>query len=142
MTARVHTAITSEPLAIEPAHAFVADPRAGAAVVFTGMVRDHAEGRSVAGLTYEAFEEQAASELGTVAGEIVAKWPSVRAVWMIHRVGALAIGEPSVVVAVSADHRGEAFAAARHGIDTLKETVPIWKREHWSDGSAHWPGTD
>ena len=92
MTARVHTAITSEPLAIEPAHAFVADPRAGAAVVFTGMVRDHAEGRSVAGLTYEAFEEQAASELGTVAGEIVAKWPSVRAVWMIHRVGALAIG--------------------------------------------------
>lgn len=142
MSARVHTAITSEPLAVEPAHAFVADPRAGAAVVFTGMVRDHAEGRSVAGLTYEAFEEQAAAQLEALAEHIVTTWPSVRAVWMTHRLGALDIGEPSVVVGVSADHRGEAFAAARHGIDTLKQTVPIWKREHWTDGSAHWPGTD
>jgi molybdopterin synthase catalytic subunit len=142
MSARVHTAITSEPLAIEPAHAFVADPQAGAAVVFTGMVRNHAEGRRVTGLTYEAFEQQAEAQLAALADEIAMKWPSVRAVWMTHRVGVLTVGEPSVVVGISADHRGEAFAAARHGIDTLKQTVPIWKHEHWADGTAHWPGTE
>jgi molybdopterin synthase catalytic subunit len=65
----------------------------------------------------------------------------VRAVWLEHRTGALAIGEPSVVVAVSAPHRDEAFAAARYGIDTLKATVPIWKQEHWRDGGRHWPGS-
>ncbi|HSJ43083.1 MAG TPA: molybdenum cofactor biosynthesis protein MoaE [Euzebyales bacterium] len=142
MSARVHTAITHEPLSADAAHGFASDPRAGAVVVFSGTVRNHAEGRDVAGLTYEAYEEQACSHLAALARDVADRWPSVRAVWMVHRLGALAIGEPSVVVAVSADHRGEAFAAARHGIDTLKETVPIWKQEHWADGGTHWPGTD
>lgn len=142
MSARVHTAITPDPLSVEAAHAFTADPRAGAVVVFAGTVRNHADGRDVSGLTYEAYEEHAAERLAALADEVTQKWPSVRAVWMTHRLGALGIGEPSVVVAVSSDHRDEAFAAARHGIDTLKATVPIWKQEHWADGGAHWPGTD
>lgn len=142
MTVRVHTAITAEPLAIEPAYAFLADPAAGAVVVFAGTVRNHAEGRSVAGLTYESFVDEAHARLAQVAAQLSARWPSVRAIWMTHRIGALAIGEPSVVVGVSSDHRPAAFEAARHGIDAVKATVPIWKQEHWSDGSSHWPGTD
>ncbi|CAN5886967.1 molybdenum cofactor biosynthesis protein MoaE [soil metagenome] len=142
MSPRVHTAITHEPLSVEAAHAFVGDPGAGAVVVFAGTVRDHAEGRTVAGLTYEAYEEQAGTGLTAVAGEVADAWPAVNAIWMSHRLGVLAIGEPSVVVGVSAPHREQAFAAARHGIDTLKSTVPIWKQEHWADGGAHWPGTD
>jgi molybdopterin synthase catalytic subunit len=142
MNPRVHTDITQDPLSTEAAQAFVVDPAAGAVVVFTGTVRDHAEGRAVAGLTYEAYEEQARTCLVAVATDVVDSWPSVRALWMTHRLGALAIGEPSVVVGVSAPHRDEAFAAARQGIDTLKSTVPIWKQEHWAGGGAHWPGSD
>ena len=142
MTVRVHTAITDEPLALEPAYAFLSDPAAGAVVVFAGTVRNHAEGRSVAGLTYEAFADEARDRLENLAAQICERWPSVRAIWMSHRTGALAVGEPSVIVGVSSDHRPAAFDAARHGIDTLKATVPIWKEEHWSDGASHWPGTD
>jgi molybdopterin synthase catalytic subunit len=142
MSARVHTALTTEPLALEPVYAFLFDPAAGGVVVFTGTVRDHAEGRSVTGLTYEVFAEEAEARLAELADEVASTWPSVHAVWMTHRSGALTVGEPSVVVGVSAEHRAEAFAAARYGIDTLKETVPIWKQEHWADGSTHWPGTD
>jgi molybdopterin synthase catalytic subunit len=142
MPARLHARLTDEPLSVQDAHGFVADPAAGATVVFTGTVRNQAEGRSVAGLNYEAYEEQASTQLATLSESITQKWPMVLAVWMEHRVGALAIGEPSVVVAVSAPHRVEAFDAARYGIDELKATVLIWKREHWSDGGSHWPGTD
>lgn len=142
MSVRVHTAVSPEPLALDPAYAFVSDPAAGAVVVFAGTVRNHADGRSVSGLTYEAYAEQARARLDELAAEVADTWPSVRAVWMTHRIGDLAIGEPSVVVGVSADHRPAAFEAARHGIDRLKATVPIWKHEHWSDGSSHWPGTD
>ena len=142
MSARVHTAIMTEPLALEPVYAFLFDPAAGGVVVFTGTVRDHAEGKPVTGLTYEVFVEEAEARLAELADEVASTWPSVHAVWMTHRSGALTVGEPSVVVGVSAEHRAEAFAAARYGIDTLKETVPIWKQEHWADGSTHWPGTD
>jgi molybdopterin synthase catalytic subunit len=142
MSARVHTAITTEPLALEPVYAFLFDPAAGAVVVFAGTVRNHADDKPVSGLTYEVFAEQAEARLAALADEVARTWSSVHAVWMTHRSGALAVGEPSVVVGVSADHRPEAFAAARYGIDTLKETVPIWKQEHWVDGSSRWPGTD
>lgn len=142
MSARVHTDVTAAPLAIEAAWSFVSDPGAGAVVVFTGTIRDHSDGRAVAGLTYEAWTEEAQQRLLALAADVTTRWSDVRAVWIEHRTGALAIGEASVVVAVSADHRGEAFAAARYGIDTLKATVPIWKHEHWADGTAHWPGTD
>jgi molybdopterin synthase catalytic subunit len=140
--ARVHTRLTDIPLSIADAHAFAEDPAAGAVCVFTGTVRNETDGRSVAGLSYEAFAEQAEPLMASLATELATRWPQVRAVWMEHRVGDLAIGEPAVVVAVSAGHRHQAFEAARYGIDTLKATVPIWKKEHWAEGGSHWPGTD
>jgi molybdopterin synthase catalytic subunit len=140
--ARLHSRLTGEPLSLDRASAFVADPAAGAIVVFSGTVRDSAEGRAVAGLEYEAFPERAGPQLAVLARRVVDDWPQVRAVWVEHRTGSLAIGEPSVVVAVSAPHRAQAFEAARWAIDTLKGEVAIWKREHWADGTAHWPGTD
>jgi molybdopterin synthase catalytic subunit len=141
MPARLHTRLTDTALSVDDAHAFVADPAAGATVVFTGVVRNHADGRPVVGLDYEAYEEQAIAALAALAALIAQKWPEARAVWMEHRVGSLGVGEPSVVVAVSAPHRAEAFDAARYGIDELKATVPIWKKEHWAGGGGHWPGS-
>lgn len=141
VTARVHTRLTATVLSIGEAYDFVVDPASGGVVVFTGTVREHSEGRTVSGLTYEAWEDRAEDALARVADEVVTRWPDVRAVWLEHRTGALEIGEASVVVAVSAPHRAEAFAAARHGIDTLKATVPIWKQEHWKGGGGHWPGS-
>lgn len=141
MPARLHARLTSDPLSVDAAQAFLADPAAGAVVVFTGTVRDHSEGRPVAGLEYEAFGERAGGQLDALAERVAATWPSARAVWLEHRTGTLALGEPSVVVGVSAAHRPEAFDAARFGIDTLKATVAIWKKELWADGGAHWPGS-
>lgn len=139
--ARLHSRLTNEPLSLDAAWSFVADPAAGGIVVFTGTVRDKAEGRAVSGLTYEAWQQRAETQLADLAHEVAARYP-VRAVWLEHRTGALAIGEPAVVVAVSAAHRDEAFEAGRYSIDALKADVAIWKREHWADGDAHWPGTD
>jgi molybdopterin synthase catalytic subunit len=139
---RTHTRLSAEPLSVDAAYAFAADPAAGAVVVFTGTVRDHSEGRGVAGLEYEAFEERARAQLAALAASVVRRWPQVRAVWLEHRVGSLGIGEPAVVVAVSAAHREEAFTAARTGIDELKAEVAIWKKELWADGGGRWPGSD
>lgn len=141
MDARVHTALTAAPLSVDAAHAFCADPSAGAVVVFTGTVREHAEGRAVEGLTYEAFEEEAQRRLADLADDLAGS-EGIRAVWLEHRTGPLPVGEVSVVVGVSAGHRPEAFSVARSGIDRLKAEVPIWKQEHWRDGGTHWPGTD
>lgn len=145
---RRRTAILDVPLSVEDAHAFVADPRAGAGVTFTGLVRDHARGESddgvrpVTGLDYEAYTEVAERVLADLVVEVSAKWPDVLAVWAEHRVGQLVVGDLAVVVAVSSPHRDTAFDAGRWLIDTLKATVPIWKHEHWADGGSHWPGSD
>lgn len=141
MDARLHTRLSAEPLSVDAAHAFVADPAAGAVVVFAGTVRNETDHREVAGLTYEAYAEHAEPQLEALAAEVARRWPAARAVWMEHRVGTLAIGEPAVVVGVSAGHRGETFEAARYAIDTLKDTVAIWKQEHWADGASHFPGS-
>lgn len=141
MPARLHTGLTEDPLSVEAAYAFATDPAAGAVVVFTGTAREESGGRAVAALSYEAYAEQALRQLDVLAAEVAEQWPAVRAVWLEHRVGTLAVGEPAVVVAVSAAHRAEAFDGARHGIDTLKATVAIWKHEHWADGGAHFPGS-
>jgi molybdopterin synthase catalytic subunit len=139
---RLHARLTDQPLAPDQAHAFCTDPAAGAVVVFTGTVRGETDGRAVTALEYEAFTERAETQLAELAAQVGRKWPAARAVWLEHRVGTLAIGEPSVVVGVSAGHRAEAFEAARWAIDTLKATVAIWKREHWADGDAHWVGAE
>lgn len=137
-------------MSVEAAHTFVADPGAGAAVTFTGMVRDHAvpeeaptDGpRDVVGLDYEAYDGVARAKLAELVQQVAEQWPTVRAIWAEHRVGSLAVGDLAVVVAVSSPHRDTAFEAGRHLIDTLKATVPIWKKEHWAAGGSHWPGTD
>jgi molybdopterin synthase catalytic subunit len=139
---RVTTAITAEPLEPSAALAAVADSEAGGIGLFVGVVRDHHEGAAVSGLDYEAWEGRAEDELRRVADEVAATFPGVRAVHAVHRVGSLGIGDPSVVVAVSAPHRDEALEATRVLIDRLKDEVPIWKHEHLVDGSSRWPGTD
>ena len=142
MGAKLHARLTADPLSTTAAEAFCADPGAGALVVFTGVVRDNADGRAVSGMDYEAFHERAEAQLDELATQVAQKWPGATAVWLEHRVGSLAVGEPSVVVAVSSAHRETAFEAARYAIDTLKSTAAIWKHEHWLDGGSHWPGTD
>jgi molybdopterin synthase catalytic subunit len=128
--------ITSLPLPVDEANAWAPTRACGAVVCFTGVVRDHSEGRTgVTGLTYEAYEDEATRRLAEVAAEARRNWPMIGRLALLHRVGELALSEASVVVVASAPHRAEAFEAARFCIDTLKETVPIWKREHWSGGS-------
>ena len=129
-------AMTEEPLPVGTAHDWAVLPRCGAVVVFSGTVRDHADGRSgVERLTYEAYEEQAIPRLQAIADELRSRWPMAGRVVLLHRLGPLDLGESSVVVAVSTPHRPEAFDAARFGIDALKASVPIWKREEWKGGS-------
>jgi len=126
--------LTSRPLDARRMETAVAHKGAGAICTFTGVVRDSSRGRSVTHLEYEAYAEMATAQMRKIADEIAEKWPDAR-VAMAHRTGRLEIGEPSVVVSVSAPHRGEAIAACKWGIDRLKETVPIWKKEHAADGT-------
>ncbi len=135
-------ALASGPLPVDRALGWAATPGSGGIACFLGIVRDHSEGRDgVVGLTYEVYEEQATRALGDVAVDARRRWPSVERVALLHRVGDLELSEVSVAVVVSAPHRAEAFEAARYCIDTLKETVPIWKREHW-DGGSDWAVCD
>ncbi len=118
--------------------AAVGAPSAGAVTLFIGTTRDHNDGRQVERLEYEAYEAMAVQEMRRIADDIAKQWDVV-AVAMVHRVGVVPVGEASVAVAVSAAHRDEAFAACRYGIDTLKCTVPIWKKEYYR-GGEHWVG--
>lgn len=128
-------ALTTEPLSVGVAHDWAVRVDCGAVVVFSGVVRDHDGDRSgVTSLEYEAYEEQVVPRLEGIAAEVRARWPVVGRLVLIHRIGELAVTEPSVIVAASAPHRAEAFVAARFAIDTLKATVPIWKRETWAGG--------
>ena len=112
-------------------------PSCGALVTFTGHARDHAPGRDeVTSLEYEAYESEVEAKLAAVADDLRKRWPVIGRIALLHRTGQLAIGDAAVVVAVSTPHRREAFEAAGYGIDTLKATVPIWKREIWSGGSS------
>jgi molybdopterin synthase catalytic subunit len=116
-------------------------PGCGAEVLFTGTVRDHAEGRAgVTDLEYEAYEEAGLARLEAIAAEARRRWAGLGRIALLHRLGRLQVGEISVVVVISAPHREEAFEAAKWCIDTLKATVPIWKRETW-EGGEDW-GTD
>lgn len=117
--------------------AWAVRPSCGAVVTFCGTVRDHAPGREgVHRLTYESFEEAARPRLAEVAVELRRRWPTVGRVALLHRVGELDVTDTAVVVAVSAPHRAEAFAAASWGIDAVKASVPVWKLESWADGES------
>ncbi|HYT39808.1 MAG TPA: molybdenum cofactor biosynthesis protein MoaE [Acidimicrobiia bacterium] len=107
----------------------------GGVVCFAGTVRDSSDDRpGVKALTYEAYEEQAIVRLGEVAAEARRRWPDVVRLALLHRTGRLELTEASVIVVASTPHRADAFAAAKYCIDTLKETVPIWKAETWEGG--------
>jgi molybdopterin synthase catalytic subunit len=136
-------AVTAGELPLARASAWAVRPWCGAVVSFAGTSRDHSgpvdggEGRTgVTVLEYEVYDEQVMPRLTAVAAELRRRWPVVGRVALLHRVGEVRVGEASVAVVVSAPHRAEAFAAARFGIDAIKATVPIWKREVWADGSA------
>ena len=127
--------LSDQPLPVERAVAWATTPSSGAVVTFLGVVRDHADGRDgVTGLTSEAYAEAAVQRLAAVAAEARRRWPVLDRVALLHRVGELALSDAAVVVVASTPHRAEAFEAARFCIDTLKETVPIWKQEHWPGG--------
>jgi molybdopterin synthase catalytic subunit len=129
-------ALTSESLPVGRAVAWAERPHCGAVVLFTGTVRDHAEGRpGVSLLEYEAYEEEVSVRFAAIVAAARGRWPVLGRVAVLHRVGPLVVGETAVLVVVSAPHRDEAFDAARFCIDTLKTTVPIWKRETWEGGS-------
>jgi molybdopterin synthase catalytic subunit len=129
-------ALTAEPLPADAAREWVTTPGAGAVVSFVGVVRDHAEGREgVRAMTYEAYEAPALRAMAAVVDAARTRWAEIDRVVLLHRVGELQLSEASVVVVVASPHRADAFDAARYCIDTLKESVPIWKQEHWSGGS-------
>lgn len=134
---RGRVALRTAPLSIDEVMAVVSHPSAGGIALFAGVVRNHAEGRAVDRLDYEAHDKLATRELTSVATEVLDSHPEIR-VCAVHRVGNLAIGDLAVVVAASAPHRAEAFAACRALIEKIKERVPIWKKEWAADGTADW----
>lgn len=129
--------IGDAPLPVEAALDWAHRPDCGAVVLFSGVARDHSTDRTgVDRLEYEAYEAQVTPRLADLAAEARRRWPEVGRLAMIHRVGELVVGDSAVVVVASSPHRPEAFAAARFCIDALKATIPIWKRERWTDGES------
>ena len=130
-----HFLLTSEALDEHAVGSILSSDGAGAIVTFVGRVRAHSRGRDVTKLEYEAYPEMAEGVFVQIADEVRARG-SIIDVAIHHRVGALNVGEVSVVIAVSAAHRSSAFDACRYAIDRLKQIAPIWKKEHSSDGAA------
>jgi len=135
--------ISSSPIDAAAVTERVRSPHAGAVCTFQGTVRDLTGDRRTVSLRYEAYPEMALKKMADLEDEARRRWPVIELA-IVHRVGDLDLGEVSVVVAVSCPHRGQAFEACRWLIDTLKEVVPIWKRETWEDGQQEWvhPGLD
>ncbi len=142
----IHTDVG--PGVIDPAEvlARVGDATDGAALLFLGVVRNHAEGRAVRGMRYDAYEAMARAVLAEIAAEAGERLGSERLA-VVHRTGDLAIGDVSVAIAVSSPHRAEAFDASRYVIEEIKKRLPVWKKERYVDGESEWvkgatpPGT-
>ncbi|MBE9028677.1 molybdenum cofactor biosynthesis protein MoaE [filamentous cyanobacterium LEGE 11480] len=130
--------MTFAPLSLDAAYRAADDGANGAIVVMSGMVRNKTDERSVICLEYQAYDPMALRVFQQIAADVRQQWPDVTHVVIMHRTGKLVIGEISVLVAVGAPHRREAFAACQYAIDTLKHNAPIWKKEHWADGSSSW----
>jgi molybdopterin synthase catalytic subunit len=127
--------ITSEPIDINACIEAVLSPDCGGVDVFIGTVRNFTGGKRVVRLEFEAYVPMAISELNKIADDVLLRWP-VQQVCIHHRTGVLQIGDVPVVIAVAAAHRAAAFDACRYAIDTLKQTVPIWKKEVFEDGEV------
>jgi molybdopterin synthase catalytic subunit len=128
--------IQSQPLSLDALLEEVRSPACGGIVTFTGVVRDESRGHRIDHLEYESYEPMAVKEMERIGAEVSRRWPEVRLV-VAHRVGRLEIGDAAVMIVAAAPHRAEAFEACRFTIDTLKQTVPIWKKEFGEDG-AYW----
>lgn len=134
-SSREWLALTADPLPVAAIYEWAVGPECGAVVLFSGTVRDHAEGREdVVALEYEAYEEAVVPAFEKIVDELRSRHPDAVRVAILHRTGRLVLGESSVVVAVSSAHRPVAFDAARFAIDALKESAPVWKKEIWRDG--------
>lgn len=131
--------ITQNPLALDPLVGAVSQNTSGAVASFLGIVREFARGRQVSYLEYDAYPEMATATMRQIGDEIRNRWPVDR-IAMVHRIGRLTIGEASVAIAISSPHRREALLACAYAIERLKEIVPIWKKEVWTDG-AEWIGS-
>jgi molybdopterin synthase catalytic subunit len=130
--------LTHHVLDVRVANEWLSRPECGAVVVFNGLVRDHADDTNgVIHIDYEAYGEEVVPRLEALAEQARLRWPDLARIVLWHREGRVLLGESSVVVAVSSPHRGAAFEASRFLIDTLKATVPIWKKEFW-DGGSQW----
>jgi molybdopterin synthase catalytic subunit len=132
---RTHYQITEDPIDPEALRAAIADPASGAIATFVGVTRNSFQGRRVEYLEYEVYAPMAEREMEKVGTEIATRWPAVTGIAIAHRVGRVEVGEASIAVAVSAPHRREALAACAHAIDRLKATLPVWKKEVFTDGS-------
>jgi molybdopterin synthase catalytic subunit len=128
--------VDAQPLSMDALLAEVNGPAMGGVVTFTGIVRNQARGAEIDHLEYEAYAPMAEKEMRKIVEAVTARWPQVKLA-LSHRVGRLAIGEAAVMIAAAAPHRAEAFEACRFAIDTLKKTVPIWKKEFATSG-AYW----
>lgn len=133
---KVHVEITNQPLNINAAISFVSDPAHGAISSFLGVVRNHNLGRPVTGISYDIFEPLALTLMKEICTAISSTCGGQ--IYLSHFNGKLRVGETSVVIAVSTPHRDEAFKACRQIIEDLKHKVPIWKQEHYEDGSSEW----
>jgi len=131
--------VVREPIDPQELVRYVTDPEAGAIVTFIGTTRNNNEGRKVIALDYEAYPEMAEKELARLGAEAKAKW-NIRRMAIVHRIGPVQITEPSVIIAVSAAHRDDAFQACRFAIEEIKKSVPIWKKEVFEGGEV-WIGT-
>lgn len=132
-----HVALVREPIDVARLTSLVASPAFGAITGFMGVVRDVNDARAVTGIEYSAYDEMAQREMQAIADEAVARYDAV-AVALEHRIGELTLGEVSVAIVVAHAHRAPALDACRYIIEQLKKRVPIWKREHYADGSRAW----
>lgn len=132
---RIDIQLSASALNLQDCLAFVQAPDCGGINVFIGNVRNQTAGKSVSKLEFEGYEPMAISEMQKIAKQILERWPT-NAVSIHHRLGHLEVGETAVIIAVAAAHRDAAFTACRFAIDTLKETVPIWKKEIFDDGEV------
>ena len=132
------TFLTDDPIDTRAVAQRVVRRSDGAAVVFEGIVRDHHEGKAVESIFYDAYRPMAEKEIARIVEGVQREWPDV-AVAVVHRLGHLAVGDVSIVIACTSPHRGESFAACRAMIDRVKQTVPIWKKER-GPGGEEWVG--
>ena len=131
--------VTRQAIDLQELVRYVTDAAAGAIVTFIGTTRDHNEGRKVISLEYEAYPQMAEKELTRLGKEARKRW-NIQRIAIVHRIGPVQITEPSVIIAVSAAHRNDAFEACRFAIEEIKRTVPIWKKEIFEGGEV-WIGT-